>query len=112
MRRSTRVVTELKNVSASSGRLWSIEQPDVDQLRELPLGVVERLGAEIVAQPRHVLEHARVVEPDPLLDEALHPSPVTGLERLLRLRARRAEELVVAVEAVQQLLGDSLGGLH
>ena len=27
VRRSTRVVTELKNVSASSGRLWSISRP-------------------------------------------------------------------------------------
>ncbi len=94
------------------GPLVLDQQPDVEQLRLLPHAVVERVGREIRAQALDVLQHAFVVEADPLLDQPLDGDPVAGVERILRLRARVAEQPVVAVEALEQRLGDSLRDLH
>src|SRR6266542_2644621 len=78
------------------------EEADVEQLRLLPHRVVDRVGAELGAQALDVLEYPLVVEADALLDEALHAGP----------GARRAEQPVVPVEPLEQLVGDSLRDLH
>ena len=87
------------------------EQADVIELRPAPGRVVERSRVELVAQPLDALPHAVVVEADALLHRLLRLRPGGNLEALLRIGARLPEEAVVAVESLDQDVGDPLGDL-
>ena len=96
------MITELKNVSASSGCGMVDEQPDVEELGVLPDLDRERFDVELCPEAVDALGDALVVEPDPLLDGALRVGPGRSLEMLLRRGARRPEQPVVLVEALDQ----------
>ena len=85
------------------------EQADVEELCVLPDTDPERLDVELRAQAGDTLADALVVEADPLLDGLLRLGPGGGLEVGLRAGARRAEEPVMLVEALDQDRGDLPG---
>ena len=85
------------------------QQADVVQLGLLPGVHRQLLDVELAAQALHRLIDALVVERDALRLRLLLAVPVGLLEALLGAPRGVAEELVVAVEAVDQRLGDGEG---
>ncbi|MNR32893.1 hypothetical protein D3C85_1505220 [compost metagenome] len=82
------------------------QEADEVQLGLLPDLVVQQIGVVLVLQALHRLVHSLVVELDAVAHQLLHPLPVRRLEQRLGLLADRAEQPVVAVEAVHQGLRD------
>ena len=86
------------------------EQADVEELGLLPDGSVERRDVEPCPEALDALDDARIVETDPLLHGLLGVTPRGCIEALLCLGARRAEEPVVPVEALDQNGDDGASG--
>ena len=88
-------------------RALVVDEPaDVVELGFGPCLPVDRLRCELVPQARHGLLDAVVVEADPLAHRVLDPGPVARVEPVLGRGARPAEEAVVAIEALDERLGD------
>jgi hypothetical protein len=82
------------------------EQADVLELHVAPRRVGERVDVEARAEQLDALEDALVVEADPLLHRLLQLGPGAAVEELGRACARRPEEPVVLVEALDEDGGD------
>ena len=78
------------------------EQGDVGELRRLPGVEADRLEVELGPHSGDAFGDPLVVELDPLPHGRLGRDPGRRLEVLLGVRARRAEQPVVPVEALDQ----------
>ena len=91
------------------GLLVVYQEADVVQLDLVPDLHGLLAGLELLLQAARAFLDAQVVELDALALGALLAMPVGRLEAVLGARRFRAEQAVVAVEAIDHRLGDVVG---
>ena len=88
------------------GLLVVDQQADVMALDHGPARIVDVGAAEVELEPRDRFRDPAVVEVDPVAGDVTDRQPVAGFEIALRQPRAVAEQLVVAIEAVEGRLGD------